>query len=132
MRELKFRAWDAKNKLFYYFTIGEGSGVFTVNGIYNAMCLDGIKFEQFTGLLDKNGKEIYEGDIIIKYEADCSICKDENVCNDGNCPMKESARDVVTLSRFRYWLEHESFGYEGEDLVDPTDCEIIGNIHEHA
>ena len=49
MREIKFRAWDKKEKLM----------------LLNIRCrsLDGIEWMQFTGLITK-GKEIYEGDIV--------------------------------------------------------------------
>jgi uncharacterized phage protein (TIGR01671 family) len=58
MREIKFRAWDKKEKrylsqkevnefnLFYFFD------------------WDGLDVQQFTGVKDKNEKEIWEGDII--------------------------------------------------------------------
>ena len=40
-------------------------------------------------------------------------------------------RDVVTLKHFRYWLKNEDFGYEGEGLIDPRECKIIGNIYSN-
>ena len=39
--------------------------------------------------------------------------------------------DIATMDRFpMFWLENESFGYEGEDLEDCSDWKIIGNIYE--
>jgi len=53
MRIIKFRSWDGRNKQMDY-----------PDNIANGIDGDKYQIMQFTGLYDKNGKEIYEGDII--------------------------------------------------------------------
>jgi uncharacterized phage protein (TIGR01671 family) len=73
MREIKFRAWHKQNKMFFKDDLMDGSDWFAVQGdgkLLQWRCAvgfeptDDIEIQQFTGLLDKNGKEIYEGDIV--------------------------------------------------------------------
>lgn len=61
MREIKFRAWDNYSKSMVYvgFSI-PNDGWRKIEGDKNF----DLELMQFTGLLDKNGKEIYEGDIV--------------------------------------------------------------------
>jgi uncharacterized phage protein (TIGR01671 family) len=63
-RTIKFRVWDKR----------ENKGMYTQNMLYDAQLhhfwqdfvdYPGYELMQYTGLTDKNGKEIYEGDILM-------------------------------------------------------------------
>jgi hypothetical protein len=59
MREIKFRAWDnVQRKMINVVNLNLIDGDVWCNGKLD------VELMQFTGLLDKNGVEIYEGDIL--------------------------------------------------------------------
>jgi uncharacterized phage protein (TIGR01671 family) len=70
MREIKFRAWDLKRKRWladneFRITSGGNLQIPDEHGGfgYESVFETGVVLMQFTGLKDKNGTEIYEGDI---------------------------------------------------------------------
>ena len=110
MRELKFRAWSNRlNKWLVDTEIGfrVENGVSVPN--WNS---DDVTVEQYTGLKDKNGKEIYEGDVV-RWVDDY----DENA--------------YINFDEGCFWVNWtiNSERING-DMVD--DLEIIGNIHENG
>lgn len=57
MRTIKFRAWDTKKKELFVFPMDD----YNTGDFFNS---EQFELMQFTDLLDKYGKEIFEGDII--------------------------------------------------------------------
>lgn len=128
-REIKFRGKRIDSKEWVYgVPVKSNYGISIVSTIYHVDCAEYNVDEfsvipetigQFTGLLDKNGKEIYEGDLL---DCDPSPQLPENPIKVGW--SNKYASFVLNKSGWAY--SH----YFGEAL-NPEDCEIIGNIHDN-
>ena len=108
MREIKFRCWDGTNKKFTYWAWDN-------EGFNLAFCLDpqiGVKVSQYTGLKDRNGKEVYEGDLI-----NWGGLKPLQIAwkDPGFAAQGFGSKDILVLNQ-------EGMGYLGE---------VIGNIYEN-
>lgn len=116
-REIKFRAWDKEEKEYYY----------DVEDTYDYRCSgrgcyadsfgevlahpERYEVEQYTGLKDKNGKEIYEGDILHIHD--------------------HILGDFVVVWHNLSWTIKRTVGYESLRVHKSEDCTVIGNIHEN-
>ncbi len=112
MRELKFRAWG-KNIKEYLTLNGKEPYAFTLKDISDG-CIYDINLydiEQYTGLKDKNDKEIYEGDIV-----------DYN--DDGECI------GVVKYDAPEFYLDADATNWARMFLKGAPHQRVIGNIHE--
>ena len=103
MREIKFRAWDKKLKEFNDILRMTLDGDRIEEDDYGNMpnMKDDIILMQYTGLKDKNGKEIYEGDIV---ESGDGTAKYKIVFEDGSflaksLDLKSFYADVSTYQK---------------------------------
>ena len=139
MREIKFRAWDKVTKKMHVFDdchMGRGFGVLLF--AFDPPLIDRwdihkspedqvdnlshYELMQFTGLLDKNGVEIYEGDIArykLKlgsednpFEETRAVSWFQALCEFYPVPKRDDCEDS--------WYRAEYY-----------DFEVIGNIHEN-
>lgn len=124
MREIKFRCWSVTDKAMYY-NIQKAydmlSGTVTLeNGEDAEDCYltsfgqtldypDDYKVMQYTGLKDKNGKEIYEGDIVAP-------------------PMRNNVPEEVVYTNLGYSMPMSFI--VSDEFGETLDCQVIGNIHE--
>ena len=106
MKEIKFRQWDYRNKIWHYFDFKDGC----VQGVINAS-LSLYPIYQFTGLHDKNGQEIYEGDML-KCGNYILVCEWDN-----------------ERAEFRFRISNKLATGFHSTYIKQT--EVIGNIHEN-
>lgn len=92
--------------------------------------VDGATVGQFTGLTDKNGKEIYEGDIIREYITSRIMCGREVRYYNGAFLGDSHAVGGESSSQ-NYDYVHERYQTLKYFADTDTKLEVIGNIHDN-
>ena len=124
----KFRVWcENKNEYETHEVVADQDGrLYHHARMSQTLRKDTHIREQCTGLKDKNGTLIFEGDILRGDEtAELTL----NYYDSSDGPVPKINALVVEMRPPRYWLRDERFGYEGEQLIEPSECTIIGNVH---
>jgi uncharacterized phage protein (TIGR01671 family) len=110
MREIKFRAWDGQRMLVGVTPIWYVS---EIDGKYKLVYGRAVQIMQYTGLLDKNDKEIYEGDVLL------FLPTKENY----TMGFREGSFDLI---------DFDNYGHDQcRAFEDENDWEVIGNIYEN-
>ena len=115
MRQLKFKTWDGKKIIWPAQLINTDDNA--VYGYYDDSGCgkeENYPIMQFTGLYDKEGQEIYEGDVINTPDGKLEVFYEEG----GFLVINEDENHGADL-----------FTYANDKLENI--CEVIGNIHEN-
>jgi uncharacterized phage protein (TIGR01671 family) len=108
-----FRMWDINTKRFYYMYLDELIGLTRTISIPKDATI-----QQYTGLTDKNDKEIFEGDIII----DTQKQKYEIIFYENHARYDLKVCGENKLSQTSYFTQ----------IYEKKHIEVIGNIFEHS
>ena len=117
-REYKFRIWSFLDKSFHYFSIEEGYPQGIAGGVSEP--------QEYTGLKDKDSKEIYCGDIVELHTAANDKAKD---VKDNHCGLYEIYWD--RKYKLKEIKSNWFFKVIDNDCANFNIMKVVGNVFEH-
>lgn len=115
MREIKFRAWDKRSLKWFdmsTFELHSDCIVVRIPGMSNfAIIKEDYELMQYTGMKDKNGVPVFEGDIY-------------------TFTFDNGHKNQYTVDSLQDFFENKGL-YEGEYGWDYSEIEVIGNIYSN-
>jgi uncharacterized phage protein (TIGR01671 family) len=120
-REIKFRAWDKEKKEIVYDNFSLCSPKCAEFIVWNERNYKNVELMQYTGLKDKNGKEIYEGDIITQKKGNLIAAYNSG----GACFC--FTKDIKDIDAETYIMGSNREQRKSE----LANMEVIGNIYEN-
>ena len=131
----KFRAWDrTRNQMNYRVMVGNcdtDDENWTCPIIWIEEKKDWLHFDDYdsimqsTGLFDRNGKEIFEGDLIITNAYACIVCFGEYTY------FEDEDTQTTAIGFYLSFLNVTPATYAPFEKCYWDNCEVIGNIHEN-
>jgi hypothetical protein len=114
MREIRFRAWDIEEGCWIpesFMMLNPRGKLWTIQELGQCPIEETIPYviQQYTGLKDKNGKEIYEGDVL----------------------QYVGRRRGTNSPKIVNWMTHKKGTFTGFQVARGENYEIIGNIYEN-